>query len=585
MKRPNYLHCYGRESDPSQMAGRGKERQMGADWEGFAARFGFHVHERFWSDDGVSAFKGKNWEATSRLGQLLAAAERGVEVRPGDCVGVENWDRLARLEGFEAMYWAQRFRQAGVHLGDVQRMKLLRADEYDRGAFLDFWMETDRGHSESAAKSFRQTACWKGRGQETLAGERLYTLWVPAWVQVIPCDASHPDAKLAGPSKRPFHARMILREPLASHLRRFFALNRDGWTARDVVRRFTSEGVPSPTGKPWRATYLLQLLQDRRVLGEFHPKTKTPKQQTKLTPSFHVPPGTPYYPSLLTESEWNARRLPRLVGGRPPGRHGEVVNPFGGLLFDALSGSSYIIQGYPDKNGKNVRVLKTQGSQHGHGPHRGFSYEWFCRCVLSELREIDPASILGEESGTNDARTLQNAIADVQAEMADIAAYMKAHKWDPISAARAAELHEQEERLNRELSEALHRAEHPLSAAWAEQGSLIKALDTAEDKATAHQRLKARMADTIARIWLLVIPRGRTKLCSVQVEFRGSKKASRRNYLLFWRSGWTANGRSVPTTCECVSYRELGLPRFPDLADRSQAAAWFDELAACPLPD
>src|SRR5262249_37215094 len=95
-------HPYCRISDPTQRKGGGLERQTSADVSKFCDLFDFTPSKRVLVDDGVSAFKGLNATPDHELGRFLADAQRGL-VRPGDCLLIENWDRLSRQDVWAAM--------------------------------------------------------------------------------------------------------------------------------------------------------------------------------------------------------------------------------------------------------------------------------------------------------------------------------------------------------------------------------------------------------------------------------------------------------------------------------------------------
>jgi DNA invertase Pin-like site-specific DNA recombinase len=130
------LHPYARISDPEQRKGGGLERQTQADMETFARRFGFTISKRILVDDGVSAWKGLNATPKHELGQFLANARRGV-ITPGDCLLLENYDRLSRQDPWAAIGLVGELRQLGIHIGRLDRMKLLRCDSTDPGDFLE----------------------------------------------------------------------------------------------------------------------------------------------------------------------------------------------------------------------------------------------------------------------------------------------------------------------------------------------------------------------------------------------------------------------------------------------------------------
>jgi hypothetical protein len=76
---------------------------------------------------------------------------------------------------------------------------------------------------------------------------------------------------------------------------------------------------------------------------------------------------------------------------------------------------------------------------------------------------------------------------------------------------------------------------------WKEARSLLAALDRAKDKVAARTRLKAALKRIVAGIWLLVVPRGRTRLCEVLLTFHDACAKAYRGATIFYRA--TTNNR------------------------------------------
>src|SRR5262245_19135902 len=153
------LDPYVRISDPDQRKGGGLDRQTNADVASFADRFGFTPSGEVWEDDGVSAWEGMNATPEHQLGRYLGLVRQGGR-RPGDCLLLENWDRLSRQNIWAAIGLVNDLRQLGIHVGRLDRGKLLRYDSTDVGDFFEAAVELMRGNSESTAKSLRNGDRW-----------------------------------------------------------------------------------------------------------------------------------------------------------------------------------------------------------------------------------------------------------------------------------------------------------------------------------------------------------------------------------------------------------------------------------------
>src|SRR5262249_33112064 len=158
-------------SDPSQRKGGGLVRQTAeaaTPAEHFCEMHGFTLSPRVLVDDGVSAFHGLNATPEHELGKFLLDARAGLYPR-GDCLLLENYDRLSRDDPWAAIGLVNDLRQLGIHVGRLDRMKLLRYDSTDVGDFFEAAIEFMRGHSESLAKSERNGKAWEEKRKAATA--------------------------------------------------------------------------------------------------------------------------------------------------------------------------------------------------------------------------------------------------------------------------------------------------------------------------------------------------------------------------------------------------------------------------------
>jgi hypothetical protein len=585
-------HPYARISDPAQRKGGGLERQTAADVAEFCRRFGFTLAKRIRVDDGVSAFKGLNATPHHELGKFLVEARRGL-IRPGDCLLLENWDRLSRQNIWAAIGLVNDLRELGIHVGRLDRMKLLRCDSTDPGDFFEAAVELMRGHSESAAKSMRNGAAWGRRRQRARAGENLLTRRLPAWVE-------ERGGKLVPIPDRAALVRRIFRLAASGygHGRIVGLLNREGVPAWGHRPR-TKEQIAAEQGLPaeqrarlapaeWQRQYVSKLLRDRRVLGEMQPCRHG------------KPDGAPvadYFPRVIDPDEWTAAQGPRRRvparhpagskdgGGRPQGgrlratrprkpyqegpRH---INLFTGLLHDAAGGGAYVAGASEAGNGRGQlhRVYVTAASTHGRGPRRAFPLVPFEQGILSMLVEIDPREILNGRAGPDESFTLRQLHDGAEAELAEASAYMDAHGFSPTIARRITDLEARLADLAGRLAEARERAAHPLSETWGEFGSLAGALAGAPDPSDVRLRLRAALRRMVEGVWLLVVPRGLDRLCAAQVWFSGCEK--HRDYVIHCRPAWANQTARHEGSWSARSFADVVKPAALDLRRREDAA-------------
>jgi hypothetical protein len=538
-------HPYVRISDPAQRKGGGLERQLTADLGAWAERFGFKVGKRVWVDDGVSAFKGLNATPSHQLGQFLAEARKGL-IRPGDCLLLENYDRLSRQDPWAAIGLVNELRQLGIHVGRLDRGKLLRCDSTDAGDFFEAAIEFMRGNSESAAKSMRNGAKWAKR-REGARGEHskdaILTRRLPAWIR------AEGDWLVVIPER-------------AEVVRRIFELSGVGYGLHAIVKTLGLEGVPAFGGREpvlgeggrqlksksgrlrwkapggdvlgsgrWTTSYVDLILRDRRVLGEYQPRKGD------------RPDGDPipdYFPRIISDEAWGLARLGAQQRHRRPGRTGRRVNLFSGLL-KGPDGLSYVVAAEASK-GRPHPILKSSGPRSGVGHARSFPLETFEEAVLSLLREIDAHQILNGDK-PDDSLALAGQLAAVEEQIAQLEAELVG--GDVPSLARVARaLEARRKDLADRLAEAREKARHPLSESWGEAQTIAGALADAPDPRDARMRLRNALRRIIEEVVILVVPRGRDRLAAVQFWFAHDGRGQRRRDFLILHRPPKANAAS-----------------------------------------
>jgi DNA invertase Pin-like site-specific DNA recombinase len=476
-------------------------------------------------DRGVSAWTGGNRKDPERhaLALFLKWIENG-RVRPGDYLVIENLDRLSRENEVPATHLLLSILVAGVRVVQLLPAELILTEKSDAFDVMRAVMELSRGHGESQVKSERVGKAWaqkrkgaRAGGKAHRDGGKVVTRRLPAWVELV-------DGEL----------RLI--PGRAATLRRIYHLAGSGYGHHAILRLFQEEGV-APFGAAvvrsgrkrsqfagrWTAPYIAKLLRDRRVVGEYQPCGKGRK-----------PDGDPiphYFPAAVSEEEWQRARAGAAERRHRPGRIGRYVNVFAKLLRDARDGSSYTAK-TRTVGGRLRRVLLNAGSVEGRAAAASFPFDSFEQAVLSLLREVDPKTVLGEDDGPDEVRLLQAELGETRGVVRKLEAELL--KGDVAALARVLRQQEARERdLVEKLRAAQQRAAHPLSAAWDEARPLLGALDGAPDPRDARLRLRSALRQVVESIWLLVVPRGRDRLCVVQIRFAGG--ASRRDYLIIHR--------------------------------------------------
>jgi hypothetical protein len=508
----------------------------------FCRLYGFVPGKRVLVDDGVSAWKGLNATPDHALGKFIGEANQGL-IRPGDCLLVELLDRISRQDVWAAMALVNDLRQLRIHVGRLDRMKLLRYDSNDIGDFFESAVEFSRGNSESEAKSYRNKAKWHRRRQGARENGDTITRRLPAWVEER-------------------DGRRVLIPDRADIIRYIFDLAAGGRGLYAIRRKLAEKGVPAfgPSGR-WSVSYLGLLLSDRRVLGEFQPRLGSKGKGTA-----DGDPIKDYFPRVIADDLWARVRLGAEQRWRRPGKVTAEVNVFAGLLRGALDGCSYVV-GKEAKSGR--RTLRSVAPRLSAGRANSFPLVTFERAVFAQLREIAPHSILNGDGGPDETILLAGELARVEAKIAEIE--REVLRGEVAALARVLRrLEEKKAQLAAGLAEARQKAANPLSECWGEAQTLLEALDAAPDQEEARLRLRAALRRIVAETRLLVVPRGRDRLAAVQIWFAGGAK--HRDYLILHRPPKANKSARTDGGWWCVSLADVAGQLGPrDLRQRADA--------------
>jgi DNA invertase Pin-like site-specific DNA recombinase len=554
---------YIRFSTPEQSAGDSLRRQT-EDAAAWCQAHSAHLDETTTLHDlGKSAFTGARRKNPDRhaLAAFLKLVESG-RVRKGSYLIVENLDRLTREDIQPALLLVLNLLQAGVRIVQLKPVEMVFDDKSDTLPVMMMIIELSRGHSESAMKKERNGAKWQEKLAHARAGKaqpprkkdgrvtRALTAQLPGWVE----DRG---------------GKLHLIPERAAIVQRLFALSAAGYGLRRIVRKFTDEGVPAwGTSRVWSVAYLALVLKDRRALGEHQPRT-----------AGHKPDGPPipgYFPAAVSEREWDAARAGAAQRRHRPGRTGQHVNVFAGLVRNARDGDSYFLVHRSRKESGRAILVNTRARE-GTAPTFTFPFATFERGLLSKLREIDPHEILNGDHGPDATLALSARKAQLETSIGALVADMDAHGESPTLMKRVRDKEADLRIVLDQLAEAAQKAAHPLSETWGEFGSLADVLDNAPDPEDARLRLRACLRRMVESMWLLVVPRGTTRLGAVQVWFTGNKR--HRDYLLYHRGA----GNRRAGASRVWSFAEAAVPGTLDLRKPAHAARLEKVLRALDL--
>jgi DNA invertase Pin-like site-specific DNA recombinase len=574
-RRPPVAVSYIRFSTPEQRKGNSLKRQT-ADTEAWCERNGIpQDRELSCLDAGRSAYHGRHRDDKAALGRFLEYVREG-RVPRGSFLVIENLDRLSREDERTALRLWLDILDAGVNIVQLHPETVFRHERSDMVDIMRAIIELSRGHSESRVKSVRSLHNWSEAVRLAREKGRPVTGRLPSWVELT-------DSGLALIPER------------AAVVRNIFALARSGYGYASIVKKLNAEGVPAFGDRvpdengghrkadgqrfgcgEWRTSYVRQILSDRRATGRYQPRDAQER-----------PKGEPiegYYPRCVSAEEFFAARAAiagrKAEGQNRQGRIGAgVPNLFSGLLRDARDGSTFYAATRSDAYGV-YKVLRSQASIEARGSSHTFPYAVFERAVLSLLREIDPRQIVPAPPATE--------VSVLQDEL---------NRLRRLKAALMLQLREGDEQGVPEIAEALRQARAdeaevaakidenaeltvvPRADRWRDMQSLIDVLDGVpeEEKEDARLRLRAAVRRNVESAWLLIIPKGRDRLCAAQLYFAGD---GHRDYLIFSKAGWANASRRTEggwqaRTLDPSLTRDLAL----DLRDPSHARRLAEALA------
>jgi DNA invertase Pin-like site-specific DNA recombinase len=469
-------------------------------------------------DKGVSGFTGKHRENPDRhaLAAFLKLVEAG-RIPEGSCLLIENLDRLSREHIRPALTLLLNLIEAGIRVVQLMPQEQIFDKNVEPMQLMMAIMELSRGHSESATKAIRVGGAWKVKKERAAQGEvchkngsHFVTARCPSWLGV-------------------HEGRFVKDRTACATVRRIFSLCCEGHGIGIITKKLNAEKVPTigrgKRSRPfWARSYVAKILMNRAVVGEYQPFTRRGGQK-------RGPEGDPianYYPAVIAEEQWYAAKAALSARKGKAGRLPKnFINPFQGLLNDARTGSTLH---RVDKGRRSGTVLVPYLGELGVNGEKAvsFSFPVFEKAILQLLSEVDPDEIVGNGEAEK-VQELTGRLSEVEKR---IQALQDALLSGDVQA--VVDVLRRQEALKTQLAEELARAKQalasPAASAWGECQSLATMI---EKDSGLRVRLRSALRRIIESVWVLIVPRGRDRLCAVQVWFAEGTK--RRDYLILYR--------------------------------------------------
>lgn len=552
---------YIRFSDPRQKRGDSRRRQTEAA-DNWCRNHNIRLNTTTFFDPGRSAFNGEHRKNPDRhaLAAFLEKAEEG-DIKPGSYLILESLDRLTREHVRAALMLCLGLIEKGIRIVQLSPVEMVFDEKCDEMALMFMIGQLARGHGESKRKSDMIGAWWRERITSVRERGEFIITHLPHWIKVK-------DGKPFIPSD------------CQRALTRLFELAAAGHGGHLLIKRLRAEKVPA-FGKSgdWKHAYIVKLLRDRRVLGEYQPRTKNGKPDGAPIPN--------YFPAAIPESLWQAvqagmdsRRVHR-------GRIGRHVNLFSGLIVSAIDGGTYSYAHRERATGAHSVITNTSALNEG-VPALTFPADAFETAFLALLREIRPADLLGHDQADEQLEQLLMERRQVKEQRAKLEPELLGGDLrEVVDTLRS--LAAQEAKLDKAIAAAQQKAAMPLQTAWDETQGLLGMLASAADPDVLRLKLRARLRALIEKVVLLVVRRGIYRVAAWQVFFNGAKGV--RTYVAVNRR-FVSNGKgSYPGGTWFGSWLSDGVEHIPDLRDRDHAERFarflqvLDVKAFCsPLP-
>ena len=295
-----------------------------------------------------------------------------------------------------------------------------------------------------------------------------------------------------------------------------------GYGSMLIVKKLIEEKVPPFKGAHWSRSFIVNLIRDRRGVGEHQPTRRAGKEQ-------RVPDGDPIpgdYPAAVSEEEWAVAHPGRDRSADRIGKHVEIFSR--GMLRDAHDGGTYLI-GTRTNDGKQHRLDpdRIPGRPRAMRVLPSVPFERAIREPAAGDRPArDPQRRRRPRRIPGPGRPAQRRRGPHR-EAGGRAGQRRRGRTGP-GATPAGRPAAGPDRAPRQANE---KASHPLSETWGECRTLLETLDAAADAKDARVRLRAALQRIVGGIWVLAVPRGRDRICAVQVWFAGDKK--HRDYLIW----------------------------------------------------
>ncbi|MBB1505768.1 recombinase family protein [Pseudoalteromonas sp. SG41-1] len=429
---------YIRWSTGGQKLGDSEKRQLEKSRE-WLKKNGYEIDEEIvLEDSGLSGFHEENFGENSALTKFIAKVKAGVFPR-GTKLIIEDFSRFSRAEVMIAQAKFIELLEIGINIVIVKDEREYSKDNYKTMDIIYSLLKMEAAHDESKRKSEYLHSVWKSKVnqvKETAEQDKeKYPVYItsncPDWLIKV---------KLDKYDKQKYYEVIEERKKIIEYI--FYLADKGGddglgLGSTTIVRQLNKEGIQPFKGEKqniagngtFTDSYILRLLNDKRVIGYYQPHNnpinkKTGKRQ-------HIPYGDPipnYFPPIISEEIFN--RVQQKKEQRKVYQSGKVSQKFTNL-FTKIVKCSYC--GAPmtlfRKRGSKAEnficyyLQCSEGTKLQNKEHCGNKsvryHDTFEKTIMTILKEINIASLFKskDDKYTQQELSLRNRSYDISVEI------------------------------------------------------------------------------------------------------------------------------------------------------------------------
>lgn len=270
-------YSYIRFSTSAQRLGRSHERQLESCIK-WCEKHGIPLSDERFFDEGRSAYTGEHLGEKGQLRRFIDLVRTG-KIAKGSYLVVESLDRLGRQDVWSAFPLFGELISNGIKVVTLVDGHVFSKDEGGAGDIFMSLGAMLRAYDESRHKSERARDVWHNK--KLVDARKLGT---PVGKQVAKWIALR-------------EGKYVLVDDRAAVVRRIFDWCIHGRGAVAISKNLNQEGIPAFRSRgAWSTASVIQLLKNRRVLGEWEPSDGKGKIEG-------------YFPAVIDIDTWNRAQL------------------------------------------------------------------------------------------------------------------------------------------------------------------------------------------------------------------------------------------------------------------------------------